>query len=339
MKFGPVDIDDAEQAVLVHSLRFGQDVLKKGHVLNAADVARLKAAGVAQVMSARMEADDVTEDEAARLMAQVVGGVHIRIDPAFTGRANMFATCDGVLAIDADVINAINALDERLTIATLPLFRPVVEGEMVATVKIIPFAIPQTLVEAARRCAKADAIRILPYHALRVGVISTVLPSLQTSTIEKTLAALQQRLAAAKAPLVRDVRVAHETVALQDALTHMQGQVDLVIVFGASAITDRRDIIPAALEMVGGRIEQLGMPVDPGNLLLLGRLKSDIPVIGAPGCARSPVENGFDWVLQRLLVGLPVQAQDMRAMGVGGLLMEIISRPQPRAGGNAHDDH
>ena len=73
--------------------------------------------------------------------------------------------------------------------------------------------------------------------------------------------------------------------------------------FGASAIADRRDVIPAAIEAVGGRIEHFGMPVDPGNLMLIGQASGQ-PVLGAPGCARSPKENGFDWVLMRLLAGL-----------------------------------
>jgi molybdenum cofactor cytidylyltransferase len=105
---------------------------------------------------------------------------------------------------------------------------------------------------------------------------------------------------------------------------------ELVIVFGASAIADRRDVIPAAVEAVGGAIEHFGMPVDPGNLLLVASARGR-PVIGAPGCARSPKENGFDWVLVRLLCGLPVRRGDLTAMGVGGLLMEIVTRPQPRA--------
>jgi len=69
--------------------------------------------------------------------------------------------------------------------------------------------------------------------------------------------------------------------------------------------------------------------VDPGNLLLVGEV-SGRPVLGAPGCARSPKENGFDWVLMRLLAGLPVRRADIAGMGVGGLLMEIVTRPQPR---------
>jgi molybdenum cofactor cytidylyltransferase len=106
---------------------------------------------------------------------------------------------------------------------------------------------------------------------------------------------------------------------------------DLLLVFGASAITDRRDVIPAAIEAIGGRVHHFGMPVDPGNLLLIGE-RDRLPIIGAPGCARSPKENGFDWVLQRVLADVPIKPSDIMGMGVGGLLMEIASRPQPRLG-------
>ncbi len=103
----------------------------------------------------------------------------------------------------------------------------------------------------------------------------------------------------------------------------------MVIVFGASALCDFDDVIPAAIRAAGGEVLRAGMPVDPGNLLVLGRL-GETPVIGAPGCARSPKENGFDWVLDRLIAGLDVTSDDIAGMGVGGLLMEIPTRPQPR---------
>ena len=75
------------------------------------------------------------------------------------------------------------------------------------------------------------------------------------------------------------------------------------------------------------------MPVDPGNLLFLGHL-GEAPVIGLPGCVRSPALNGADWVLERVACAVPVSAADISAMGVGGLLKEIPTRPQPRAGRN-----
>jgi molybdenum cofactor cytidylyltransferase len=100
-------------------------------------------------------------------------------------------------------------------------------------------------------------------------------------------------------------------------------------IFGASAITDRRDVIPAALEAAGGTIEHFGMPVDPGNLMLVGEVDG-WTVLGAPGCARSPKENGFDWVLQRVMAGIAVKRADITGLGVGGLLMEIVQRGHPR---------
>jgi molybdenum cofactor cytidylyltransferase len=129
--------------------------------------------------------------------------------------------------------------------------------------------------------------------------------------------------------------VPHETAALAQELTYQAlGDMELIVVFGASAIADRRDVIPSAIEIAGGRVEHFGMPVDPGNLLLVGSVAGK-PVIGAPGCARSPKENGFDWILHRLLADVPVTRADIMSLGVGGLLMEIVARPQPREGGES----
>ncbi len=148
--------------------------------------------------------------------------------------------------------------------------------------------------------------------------------------IDKTLKITTERLAPAKATIVAERRVPHQEAALARAIGEVLKQgAELVIVFGASAIADRRDVIPSALEAIGGRIEHFGMPVDPGNLLLIGNAGGHA-VLGAPGCARSPKENGLDWVLMRLLAGLQVPREDITGMGVGGLLMEIVTRPQPR---------
>ena len=255
-----------------------------------------------------------------------------RVDRAFTGRANLFAETAGVLVVDKPGIDRLNLIDEAVTFATLPAYKPVVAGEMIATVKIIPFAVTGAVRDAAVSVTR-DApplIRVAPYRIRKVGVVSTLLPGLSAKVIEKTLRVTAERLAPAGAVIVAERRVPHE----QSALTQALGEVlregaELVLVFGASAIADRRDVIPSALEAIGGRIEHFGMPVDPGNLLLIGDANGR-PVLGAPGCARSPKENGFDWVLMRLLAGLEVPREAITGLGVGGLLMEIITRPQPR---------
>jgi molybdenum cofactor cytidylyltransferase len=181
------------------------------------------------------------------------------------------------------------------------------------------------------QAAKAKpVIRIAPYKIKKIGVVSTLLPGLSPKVVEKTLKITRERIQPAGAAIVAERRVPHEQAALAKAIDEvLKEDAELVIVFGASAIADRRDVIPAALEAVGGTIEHFGMPVDPGNLLLIGKARGQA-VLGAPGCARSPKENGFDWVLMRLLAGLPVSRADITGMGVGGLLMEIVTRPQPR---------
>jgi molybdenum cofactor cytidylyltransferase len=333
MKFGSVAPGDAKGGIVVHSLRRGGLVLKKGSVVGDADIAALKAAGIDAIMVARIEPGDVSEDIAAAELAAEIAGEGVHVDRAFTGRANLFAETAGVIVVDPAGIDRFNEVDEDITLATLDAFAPVVAGKMIATVKIIPFAVSAAARDRALAVAHAASplVRIAPYRVRKVGVISTVLPGLADKVIEKTLRVTQERLAPAGAKIVAERRAAHEPAPLARALSDvLDTGAELVIVFGASAIADRRDVIPAAVEVVGGAIEHFGMPVDPGNLMLVASVRGR-PVLGAPGCARSPRENGFDWVLERMLCGLPVTRRDITTMGVGGLLMEIVTRPQPRA--------
>jgi molybdenum cofactor cytidylyltransferase len=341
MKFGPVPVKEAEGGIAVHSIRKEGVVLKKGTAIGKAEVAALSAAGVKEIVVARLEPGDVAEDEAAAAIAAAVAGSGTRIDRAFTGRANLFAERAGVLVVDKDAIDRLNLVDESVTFATLPAYKPVVAGEMIATVKIIPFAVARSARDAALAVARTAAplIRVVPYRIRKIGVVSTVLPGLAGKVVDKTLKVTEERVAPAGAAIIAERRVPHEEAALAKAIDEVFKEgAELVIVFGASAIADRRDVIPAAVEAVGGRIEHFGMPVDPGNLLLVGEVRGR-PIVGAPGCARSPKENGFDWVLMRLLAGLEVPREAITGMGVGGLLMEIVTRPQPReepVAGGAH---
>ena len=333
MKFGAVPVAEAEGGVAVHSIRQGGLVLKKGTLIGKDEIAALKAAGIEAIVVARTEPGDVPEDAAAAEIAAAVAGEGVHVERAFTGRANLFAETAGVLVVDKGAVDRLNQVDESITFATLAAYKPVVAGEMIATVKIIPFAVAEKARDAALAVAKAarPLVRIAPYRIRKIGVVSTVLPGLASKVIDKTLKVTQERLAPAAATIVAERRVPHEQRALARAMEEVLGAgAELVIVFGASAIADRRDVIPAAVEAIGGRIEHFGMPVDPGNLLLIAQARG-YPVVGAPGCARSPKENGFDWVLMRLLAGLDVPRAAITGMGVGGLLMEIVTRPQPRA--------
>lgn len=333
MIFAELPVEQCEGAVLVHARRCGAQLFKKGRRLSAADIAALQADGATTLPIARPEAGDVPEDQAAAELGQATAGPGLEIDPAFTGRANLHAKADGVLVLDPARIDALNEIDEAITLATLPPFAAVKAGQLAATVKIIPFAVERAHLDACIAIARDGGalLQVAAYRPRPIALIQTELPNLKPSVLEKTVAILNARLATLGNPPAADLRCRHDATALIAAIARAQaGGAELILILGASAITDRRDVIPAAIEASGGSIAQFGMPVDPGNLLLLGAIAGR-PVVGLPGCARSPKLNGFDWVLQRLLADLAVSARDIRHMGVGGLLSEIPSRPQPRS--------
>jgi molybdenum cofactor cytidylyltransferase len=334
MIFGDFELADAEGAALAHSIRFADGRFSKGRVLDRADIERLRAAGIVSVIAARMEQGDLMEDEAADRLATAVIPDYLTFSEAATGRVNVHSAVDGLFVADRVAVDRLNRIDPAITLASLADHVPVRRGDMVATFKIIPLA-----VSGAKIAAGVDILRksrvfeVKPFLPHAVSLVATELPSLKPSVMDKTARILSQRLQTAGGHLVRETRVAHHSSAVAEAIgAALQAKDDLaklIIVFGASAVIDAGDVIPAAIRQAGGEVIRVGMPVDPGNLMVLGKV-GDVFVVGAPGCARSPKENGFDWVLDRILAGEMPTSHDISGMGVGGLLMEIQSRPRPR---------
>ncbi len=328
MKFGSVPVAEAQGSVLAHSVNAGDVVFKKGRALSAADIGALARAGVATVMVARLETSDVPEDAAARRIGESVRGPNTELSAAATGRSNLYAAERGLVLVDEARVNAINSIHESLTLATLAPFEIVERRQMLATIKVIPYAAPEWAVVKAE--VAREVVRVAPFKAKRVALVSTTLPGMKATLLDKNRAVLDHRVEALGSAVVFETRVSHEAGAVAGAVAEcLRQKPDLLFVFGASATSDRADAVPAGIAVAGGVIEHFGMPVDPGNLLLLARVGAT-PVVGLPGCARSPKVNGFDWVLQRLCADVPVTPGDIAAMGVGGLLKEIPTRPQPR---------
>jgi molybdenum cofactor cytidylyltransferase len=329
MTFGSLAVGEAVGAVLAHTLRAGTRVLKKGRVLSASDVAALAAGGHATVVCARLDPGDLAEDAAATRIATALAGAHTRIEPNHTGRTNLHAERGGVVVVDRQAIDAVNAVDEAITIATVPAHAPVRAGDMIATVKIIPFAAADRAVDAATEVARG-AVGVRPWRGCRAGLVMTRFPETAPSILDRAATAQRTRLSRCGGELVSEARVAHDAGAVAEAIARFAADgLDPILVLGASAIMDRRDVIPSALEQAGGEIVRLGMPVDPGNLLMLGRLGART-VFGVPGCARSLKRSGFDWVLERICAGAEVSAGEMAGMGVGGLIDDSEASPAAR---------
>ncbi len=332
MIFGTLPLAEARGAILAHTQRLPGKVLKKGSVLDEAGIATLRAAGREEVIAARLEPGDVPEDEAADALAEAVTPALLRRSRAATGRVNLLAEAPGLLRVDRARIDRLNAVHESLTIGTLPDATVVGTKDMVATIKVVPFAVPGTTLAVAEAIARQrPPLSLHTFRPLRVGLVMTELPGMKESVLEGTVEATTARVEALSGSLLPVLRCAHAEAPIADALGTLIGQgADLLLVAGASAVVDRRDVGPAGIVRAGGRIEHFGMPVDPGNLICLGRI-GERPALVLPGCARSPAQNGIDFVLPRLFAGVGLAGADLAGMGVGGLLKDIGPRPMPRA--------
>lgn len=321
MIFGEFRCEEAEGVTLAHTLNLGGKTLKKGRVLTAADVALLRQAGMASVTGARMQAGDLDENAGAAEIAALLVGPNTETRRAYTGRCNVHASIRGVLRVDAARIDALNQLDEAVAIGTLPDHALARHGQVLATVKIIPFAVTRELVGRCRVIAAAGPLlRVAELRASRAALIMSELPGMKENVFRGTVTATRNRLEGLGSRLALVLRCAHERSAIVAQLRQaLAAGCDLLLVAGATVTKDRRDVVPAAIVAAGGDVEHFGMPVEPGNMLLLANL-GGVPVVNLPGCARSRRSNGLDWALQRLLAGLPLTRAEVMRMGVGGLI-------------------
>ena len=330
MRFGPVPLTEAEGAILAHSVPMPEGRLRKGSVLTAPDIALMQRAGIVEVMAARLDPGDVTEDAAAaRLAAALVPDpkmAGLTLSQAFTGRVNLNAARPGILRLDPTAVHALNRVHPAITLATLSPLARVAEGQLAGTVKIIAYAVPETALAQACTLARR-AVEVLAVRCKTASLVLTEVPDLDPKLAAKGRRAVETRLRALGIALVDCVTVPHRAASVAQALLAAQG--DLLLVLTGSATSDLHDVAPEGLRGAGGRVQRFGMPVDPGNLLFLGELNGT-PVIGLPGCARSPALNGADWVLERLVCGVTITDDDIAAMGVGGLLKEIPTRGRLR---------
>lgn len=328
MRFGVVPVVDAQGCILAHSVAVTATRLRKGVVLTAGDVATLLAAGVTDITVARLAPDDIAEDVAATRLghALVPGDQGLTLTEAFTGRVNLKAAHPGIVDMDVAAIQRLNRIHPAITLATLMPMARVATGTLTGTVKIIAYAVPEAALQQACTLAHA-AIRIRPVVRRTASLLLTEVAGQDAKLTAKGKRAIEARLRTLGIDLTDTFVTPHDLGAMAAALASMQGGILLILT--GSATSDLHDTAPAAVRAAGGTVLRFGMPVDPGNLLFLGQLH-DRPVIGLPGCARSPALNGADWVLERIACGLDVTDDDIAGMGVGGLLKEISLRPQLR---------
>ena len=330
MIFDTVDINHCEGSYLAHSLQTATGRIGKGTLITADVAANLAHAGVSSILVAQLEEGDIHEDEAAQTVAVQLSGRGVSLSKPRTGRVNLLATVEGLCHFSAQAIIAANAIDEGITIATLPENRWVAKGKMVATIKIIPYAVPTLKVQQVLNVLCKHTVSVNTAIPHKAELIQTRLNSIKEAVLDKTSRVIKHRLTPKAVSVEQESRCEHSVEELRKIMGEcLQRNPDWILIVGASAISDRADVIPQAITAVGGTIDRYGIPVDPGNLLLLAHV-GDTLIVGLPGCARSPRFNGLDMILDKMACEIPITTTWISSLAVGGLLAEIADRPAPR---------
>lgn len=321
MIFGEFPLATSEGVLLAHSLRLPDCIMKKGRRLTSADLQVLGAAGFERVTGALLEANDVDENTAAGAVAAALIGPGIAARTPHAGRCNLYAAERGLVALDPEVIHRVNRLDESITVATLPPLSAVRSGAVVATVKIIPLGVGRALLDACiGQAGQGAGLSLRPFQPQRAALIVTEQAGEPSRNYVAAVNSSRRRLEDLGSHLGLVQRCAHRTADVVTALREtLAAGCTLIMISGTTVPKDRADTVPAAIVAAGGEIVHFGMPVEPGNMLLLANI-GKVPVIILPGCARSQRSNGLDWMLQRMLAGLPMTSEQVMAMGVGGLI-------------------
>jgi hypothetical protein len=326
-----IEILPPEKAVghiLCHNLADagGRKAFTKGRVVQADDLPRLAGLGLRTLRVAVLSPGDVHEDAAAARLGAAVAGTGVLTTAPHAGRVNLRAEHIGPLAVNADALLAINDLD-GLTVATLPAHSLAQPGKILATIKVIPFAVPAADLEHAEEIGRAvGGVLRVPAIALRtVGVVLVSSPAARLRVERGVYPAIAGRVGDLGGQVLALHTVEPNEAAVASALADLRAAgAKLLIVAGETSVVDSDDVTPRAIRLAGGRIEHYGAPVEPGNLLLLAYLDdlngATLPVLGAPGCVRSRDANIVDLLLPRLMAGEQIRRRDIVALGHGGLL-------------------
>jgi molybdopterin biosynthesis enzyme len=328
MKFGPVPLEEARGKILAHNVTGpdGRRFLRKGQEVDDDVLSKLRALGASSVYVAELEPDDVHEDAAAAKVAAVLAGPGVHPSAPHTGRVNLQAGALGVLRVEVDALSRLNQI-EGFTVATLATHALVRPGDRVATVKIIPYAVPwEAVARAEAVAAEGPVLSVRPIPPQEVAVVLVGSPGAREG-LEKGLGeAIRGRIEALGCVATPFAFAPMDEAALAAVLREqVAAGARAVVVAGETAIMDVGDLIPRGIRTAGGRIEHLGLAMDPGHLLLLADLDG-VPVVGAPGCVRSPAPDGFHAIFPRLLAGEKLGRGDLQALGHGGLLSDPRKR-------------
>jgi hypothetical protein len=292
---------------------------RKGHIIREEEIPEFLSIGKENIYVLDLPPGMLHEDDAANRIARAAVGDGIRLSDPVEGRVNMIADADGLLKIDVDGLKRINSLGQ-IAFSTLHTYQPVREGQAVAGTRVVPLIIDENEVaEAEAVCAAvAPLIQVKAYKACRVGVVTTGSEVYHGRIKDGFGPVVEKKFKALGSRVIRQILVSDDPQMTVDAIHALIADgAEMIMVTGGMSV-DPDDQTPASIRAAGGQVISYGAPVFPGAMFMLATI-GDIPVAGLPGCVMYYPTSIFELVIPRLLAGEMLTADDIAAMGHGGL--------------------
>ncbi|MCY0873375.1 MAG: molybdopterin-binding protein [Acidianus infernus] len=291
-------------------------LLPRGHVITKEDVERLKDSGVYYVWIDEGSDDYVYEWDITPQIAQGICGENISISPGKQGSTLLFSKVKGVITIDVERLVNFN-LNQNVLLITRFNYTPVIEGDLVGVVEVIPFKMTKEEVDKLKNFGKV--IDVAPFKKSKIGLVITGTEIYEGRKQDQYYPVIKSKADKYGWSIVYKEIVPDDEDKIINAIKKaLDNGAEAVIVTGGASV-DPTDKTYIAIRKIADVISY-GLPIKPTTMSIVAVWNS-IPIfaISAGGIYYSDY-NAIDVMFTRLMAGVIPKKEDIALMGHGGLL-------------------
>ena len=332
--------EDAVGSVLCHDLTqiikgvTKDAVFRKGHIVQPEDIPVLLSIGKEHLYVWEADESMLHENDAARILVDLCKSEGMSESAVKEGKIELAAAVDGLFKVDSKRLQLVNSFGQMM-IATRHGNTPVHKGDKLCGTRIIPLVIEKEKMQRVQElCGAEPLLKLLPYKIKRAAVLATGSEVFHGRIKDTFTPVIEAKLAEFGVEVIHkeilDDAPEQITAAIKKAIEEKGAE--LVLCTGGMSV-DPDDQTPLAIKNTGARIVSYGAPVLPGAMFLLAYYgEAQVPVLGLPGCVMYAKRTIFDLALPRVLAHDLITAEELAALGEGGLCLNCDVCTYPACG-------
>lgn len=332
--------EDAVGSVLCHDLTqiikgvTKDAVFRKGHIVQPEDIPVLLSIGKEHLYVWEADESMLHENDAARILVDLCKSEGMSESAVKEGKIELAAAVDGLFKVDSKRLQLVNSFGQMM-IATRHGNTPVHKGDKLCGTRIIPLVIEKEKMQRVQElCGAEPLLKLLPYKIKRAAVLATGSEVFHGRIKDTFTPVIEAKLAEFGVEVIHkeilDDAPEQITAAIKKAIEEKGAE--LVLCTGGMSV-DPDDQTPLAIKNTGARIVSYGAPVLPGAMFLLAYYgEAQVPVLGLPGCVMYAKRTIFDLALPRVVARDFITAEELAALGEGGLCLNCDVCTYPACG-------